>query len=195
MNKEVIKKYKAEFNWWLNGGTLLIKMNAGWTVLSEEYSWHLAKELIVINDEYVELRKALAEGKTIQYKNKEGVWWDDDVLNFSEGWEYRIKPNEIEFKVGNYVVYENDSYLLLEDFNDSFLATNRTNIPKLSALKLWTLKEASDDEWVLVIGETYGKKDIRLTTAKETKTSSGSEYVFDIIPYIGQTPKQLGLEK
>lgn len=30
MNKELIKKYKSEFNHWLNDGELLIRMSTGW---------------------------------------------------------------------------------------------------------------------------------------------------------------------
>lgn len=66
MNKELIKKYKPEFEHWLNGGKLLIKLSTGWEPVPLDYAWHLTSKLIIIDDEYVELRKALAEGKTIQ---------------------------------------------------------------------------------------------------------------------------------
>ena len=72
MNKELIKTYKTEFDHWLNGGE----------VLFFTWKWYNSKDnpkttfnhrnpndvkYYVINDEFVEIRKALVEHKTIQY--------------------------------------------------------------------------------------------------------------------------------
>ena len=107
MNKELIKVYKAEFDHWLNDGKLLHKDEFGnWENTRD--IWDLRSERIkavVISDEYVEFRKALAEGKTIQmYCKYDGVppFWDDmtEVIK-SIGFvmtkdNYRIKPEEPE---------------------------------------------------------------------------------------------------
>ena len=114
MNKELIKKYKAEFAHWLNGGKLQAKfVNDPWEEAPEGiFSFTTINFILVIEDEYVVLRKALAEGKTIQmYCKYDGVTpiWDDmtEVIK-SIGFvmtkdNYRIKPEEPKFKVGDWV--------------------------------------------------------------------------------------------
>lgn len=115
MNKELIKKYKAEFDHWLNGGKLLIKMSTGWEPVPTDYTWHLTDKLYIINDEYVEFRKASAEGKTIQCNAKEGenditytayghTWWVDTTEFKYATRFYRVKPEEPKFKVGDWVI-------------------------------------------------------------------------------------------
>lgn len=105
MNIELIKKYKAEFDHWLNGGIILFKFkdnrefyNFNWNESIEEVDY------IVINDEYVEFRKALAEGNTIQC-NQSGYWEDlNHIPLFNQNISnYRIKPEEPQFKVGDFV--------------------------------------------------------------------------------------------
>ena len=68
MNKELILKYKTEFDYWLNGGKLLIRDNDEdiWINMTEVH-WDMNHETvsIIINDEFSELRKALCDGKTI----------------------------------------------------------------------------------------------------------------------------------
>ena len=118
MNKELILKYKKEFDYWLIGGKILYKhinSNAWWNNEPWDYSPDFITA-IIINDEYVEFRKALAEGKTVQYnfgsfgQHKQdfpNVWKD---LNLSIGIlsdrahpeNYRIKPEPI-FKTGDWV--------------------------------------------------------------------------------------------
>ena len=118
MNKQLINKYKHEFDHWLNEGKILYKhinSNAWWNNEPWDYSPDFITA-IIINDEYVEFRKALAEGKTVQYnfgsfgQHKQdfpNVWKD---LNLSIGIlsdrahpeNYRIKPEPI-FKTGDWV--------------------------------------------------------------------------------------------
>ena len=118
MNKELIKKYKKEFDHWLNGGE----------VLFYTWKWYNSKDnpsstfnhsdpsvikYYIINDEFVEIRKALAEGKSIQmlcrYDKMEPIWDDMTEVIKSIGFvdvkeNYRIKPEEPKFKVGDWVV-------------------------------------------------------------------------------------------
>ena len=71
------------------------------------------KELnYVINDEFCEFRKALAEGKSIQmlcrYDKMEPIWDDMTEVIKSIGFvdvkeNYRIKQEEPKFKVGDWV--------------------------------------------------------------------------------------------
>ena len=75
MNKELIKKYKKEFNSWLENIDVIWKSKGGtFRSISDINCFDLRRvsdssmvSYIIINDEYVELRKALTEGKTIQF--------------------------------------------------------------------------------------------------------------------------------
>ena len=111
MNKELIKKYKEEFDYWLNGGSLEYKVfNYGWAVSNNvTFNWELPENIehIVIRDEYVEFRKALAEGKKIEFlDNVDNSWtpFDDRVGFGNHIREYRIKPEEPKFKKGDWVI-------------------------------------------------------------------------------------------
>ena len=74
MNKELIKKYRKEFNSWLNDIDVIWKSKGGtFRSISDINCFNLRTvsdssmvSYIIINDEYVELRKALIDGKTIQ---------------------------------------------------------------------------------------------------------------------------------
>lgn len=124
MNKELIKKYKKEFDHWLNGGEVLYFYWEDWyssTCNPEMVFNHISPDDVkyyVINDEFVEFRKALAEGKTIQYnfgnhginkKDFPNEWKDLDqsiriLADRACLEDYRIKPEEPKFKVGDWVV-------------------------------------------------------------------------------------------
>ena len=103
MNKELIRKYKAEFDHWMDDGKLqayykIDDIPKWWT--DEESINHGGNDnfsnilqisldandvLIVIDDAYVEFRKALAEGKIIQLK----IIQLDEAAKFSDpnrGW-------------------------------------------------------------------------------------------------------------
>lgn len=118
MNKQLINKYKPEFDHWLNGGKLLYKRlnsNAWWNSEPWDYSPDYVTA-IIISDEYVEFRKALAEGKTVQanvnywsFPETEEFNWQDiaspDSFNKFNLLNLRIKPDEPKFKVGDFVRY------------------------------------------------------------------------------------------
>ena len=111
MNKQLINKYKPEFDHWLNGGSVLIKSGLGWVPIATEFAWSCntsVDALFVINDEYAEFRKALAEDKIIQINNsKPETWIDidtDKLANYNPSF-LRIKPDEPKFKVGDFVRY------------------------------------------------------------------------------------------
>lgn len=105
MNKELILKYKTEFDHWLNGGKLRHKAYGKWEQTNNIWSCRTADiAAVVIDDQYVEFRKALAEGKVVQiaglnpiahptiYKNS---YVDMEGGLFDKAIElYRIKPEE-----------------------------------------------------------------------------------------------------
>ena len=120
------RRNKKEFDYWLdnkNGLLFYDEHHNGWYNLHDDYQWNCTIEEVeefgkygyVINDEYVEFRKALAEGKIIQTKllsseypkaignaEKRTEWIDFDTkTNKFMGYprHYRIKPEEtIEVK-------------------------------------------------------------------------------------------------
>lgn len=108
MNKEVIKKYREAFNYWLDGGRVWISYGENSWFKSEKPEWD-SQCIYVQDDEYSEFRRALADGKTIQHNPLMGrcpTWTDINmsVYSFDEGLKhYRIKPDESTFKLGDTV--------------------------------------------------------------------------------------------
>ena len=117
MNKQLIITYFEEFKHWLNGGKILYalydlddKNYSAWYELHHDCKWdhnNAYRFKFIINDEYVEFRKAMAEGKTIQYYVDGFVGWQDvKSLNQScmHPTSFRIKPEEPKFKVGDWLI-------------------------------------------------------------------------------------------
>ena len=109
MNKELINKYKPEFDHFLNEGKILYKHinSSAWR---NDEPWDYSPvyiTAIIINDEYSEFRKALAEGKTIEYLGQSSnVWHEVQEPDFNlHPTCYRIKPDEPKFKIGDFVKY------------------------------------------------------------------------------------------
>ncbi len=109
MNKELIKKYKTEFDHWLYGGKLQVKfVNDPWEEAPEDiFSYNAVNFVLVIDDEYVEFRKALAEGKAIECLDWNDKWQDliENDIKFEniDLSRLRIKPEEPKFKEGDWV--------------------------------------------------------------------------------------------
>lgn len=153
MNKQLINKYKPEFDHWLNGGSVLIKSGLGWCPIATEFAWSCntsVDALLVINDEYSIYRKALAEGKTIQLNGTAvnggyGETWNDCAKEnlFIYGINtYRIKPDEPKFKVGDFVryVYSTPARALeINNINGNrYYFTNSEMSCMKHELELWT---------------------------------------------------------
>ena len=107
MNKQLIKTYFKEFEHWLNGGKLQVKfVNDPWEEAPEDiFSYNAVNFVLVIDDEYVEFRKALAEGKIVEvavdYNDIDGYIWEcieDEEFHHFNIEEIRIKPDEPKFK-------------------------------------------------------------------------------------------------
>ncbi len=152
MNKELINKYKPEFDYWLNGGKILYKhtnSNAWWN--EEPWSYSLSYvTAIIIKDEYVEFRKALAEGKIVQYLGKySNMWHEVPEPNFNlYPTCYRIKPDKPNFKVGDFVRYIHSTTAIALEINningDRYYFTNSEMSCLEHELELWQPKP---NEW------------------------------------------------
>lgn len=178
MNKELINKYKPEFNHWLNGGNILYKhinSNAWWN--EEPWSYSLSYvTAIIINDECVELRKALAEDKVIEHIGQSSnVWHEvpepDFILHPTC---YRIKPDEPKFKVGDFVryVYSTPAKALeINNINGNrYYFTNSEMSCLKHELEPWT---PAKDEWCWF----YDSKSSKYAIVSQFKETWNAEFI------------------
>lgn len=231
MNKQLIITYFEEFEHWLNGGNVQVYYKKDdepkWLTDEEciEYEGHdnfshiirnsLEPEdvLIIIDDEYIEFRKALAEGNTIQYYeciyqhemdvNLNRYDWLDwksatPSSSFTKTLKYRIKPEEPKFKVGNWVVNKESKQRIIKKvtsvYSDTVTVGDSTvgiNVMLIKDLELWEPKEG-DICWF------WNKSNIYPRLATFINESLGSYYAdtsndgFDFCePFIGQLPSYL----
>ena len=113
MNKDQANKHKDVIIWFCIGDN---EDKGVWCRKAPEYPWYESHSpefycngtKYVQNDEYAELRKALADGKVIQYlrillcpngcndcmSHSEWRDWNSYGLCFSSDTQYRIKPEE-----------------------------------------------------------------------------------------------------
>lgn len=154
MNKELIKKYKPEFDHWLNGGSTLLGIR---NLVSSTIRWYPSisdpfeeestsgELLVIINDEYSIYRKALAEGKTIQINNSNPETWididTDKLANYNPSF-LRIKPDESKFKAGDFVRYIHSTPARALEINNingnRYYFTNSEMSCVEHELELWT---------------------------------------------------------
>ena len=157
MNKELIKKYKNEFEHWLDGGKVLSKntLLPEWSDNQTEDIWRIpskdiSKVLIIIDDSYSIYRKALAEGKTIQYRNLNidafKNWQNLENLEFNPNFEHRVKPESHKFKVGDWVIH-NGVYKQVTKAVDGYIDSLDNEVAvimKEESLELW---EPEDEKY------------------------------------------------
>ena len=108
MNLNLIRKYETEFLHMLHGGKLKYFTGKEWLTYSGVELWTASNDLkIIIDDQYVEFRKALADGKTIEERYYTPTdHWGKHLSGFAISPKMlRIKPEEPEFKIGDYVRY------------------------------------------------------------------------------------------
>ena len=215
MNKELIKKYKTEFDHWLNGGKVISKytLTPTWSDCQSEDIWripdkNISKVLIVINDEYATYRKALAEGKIVEvatdYNDVDGYIWksmeDEEFHHFSID-EIRIKPEEPKFKVGDWVVNKASKQRIVKKvasipYGDSVTVGDTEvgiNVMLINDLELWQPK-AGDWCWFFDSDNFPPKlrqfKRLILSNKYKYESCQGLVY-FYCEPFLGQLPTTL----
>lgn len=186
MNKTLINKYKAEFNHWLEDGKILGKLkddNEWFCTANPEHMWEenfgyrISKpremEFIIIDDDYVKLRKALAEGKTVQYYVDGFTGWQDVTTVGNHcvigAKNYRIKPEKPQFKIGDYVRYihsNSDKALQINNINGDRYYFKQTKMScLLHELELWQPKPnelviLKDKDGIISIINYNGETDV-----------------------------------
>lgn len=203
MYKEKLNKYWELIDWWrkAESNTILYKYE-------EEKIWYLMSNLIpnfflnkciyIKNDEYVEFRKAEADEKIIEKKNYDNVqkcnFWvktdTTDMLNY-EIKGIRIKPDEPKYKIGDYVVINQNKIKKITRVNKHSHSIDFTRYKK-DELRLWTVEDASANEWVHY---RHKNDDIYITCGigyfiAFVESDINDNYI--VAPAIGQTPEELG---
>lgn len=155
MNLELIKKYEKEFLHMLHGGKLKYFTGKEW-LYYRSAEWTGDNDLqIVIDDMYLPYRTALAEGKKIQFFNTKDslydsskpldTWQDiDKIHTHGRLSDYRIKPEEPEFKVGDWITVNGPAGTFIEcisGINDDTYTLGGTNICYKSQAIKWEPKE------------------------------------------------------
>ena len=122
MNKELLLKNYEEFTYWLRGGDVYVRDNTMWVKLDAKTDmWDRmhSKAMLVMGDEFFELRKAEKDGSTLQFKQNfdKGFvdFHDHGMISLKEYLKaypsmgtnhYRVKPT--------FVVPNKDSWIITE---------------------------------------------------------------------------------
>lgn len=195
MNKELIKEYKSEFDYLLNGGNLVVLMensisgydNIYWNYDDDDSSrwFNLVQPehvfTILINDAYFPYRKALAEGKIVEYLVPNQPWQVLQPPVTSGGWiwdsvpisNYRIKPDAPKFKAGDWVRFT-DTPTQIEQYNGKPYHS-KVNI------ELW---KPQPGEWVIPYNELYKDSFV-------VELYNEEEHLLNCEPFIGNLPHSL----
>ena len=218
MNKELIKKYKNEFEHWLNGGNVQAfykKDNEPKWITDEEcieYEGydnftHILQNslepedvLIIIDDEYIKFRGALANDKIVEYLDFRDEWRDLKencvLIEAIPLKDLRIKP-EHKFKVGNWVIHNGVAKRVtkaVDGYIDS-LDNEVAVIMKEESLELW---EPEDEKYfwykndLVRFHETQANLGLLLESARGCSYYPAEKNFEDYCePFIGKLPSNL----
>ena len=216
MNKELIKIYFEEFKHWLNGGNVQVYYKKDdepkWITDEEciEYEGHdnfshimqnsLEPEdvLIIIDDEYIEFREAIAKGKAVEYLDFKNEWRDlKENCRKLEGVclsRLRVKPERHKFKVGDWVIH-NGKYKQVTKAVDGYIDSLDNQVAvimKEESLELWKPKE-EEYFWykndLVKFHETQTNYGTLLMSARGCSYYPSEENFEDYYePFIGQLP-------
>jgi len=130
MRKSTVAKYINEFTNWVNEQPVLMGYPTSmsdrtltWKSVTSHTDWEAFDTIYVLDDEYSTFRKALAEGKQLQFYDKwkwdTEIWDDLNYTNpsfaFSPDLQYRIKTEHQTFTVGTWVRHPDDYVFQCKD--------------------------------------------------------------------------------
>lgn len=148
MSKEVILKYLTEFNAWVKGEEVYVMFNnGGHRLVNSLEDFNKDVKYIVIKDSYFLYRKALADGKTIEERYYTPTdHWGKHLSGFAISPKMlRIKPEEPEFKIGDYVRYihaNSPKPLRIVNINcERYYFENAKIILRLDEIEKWEPRE------------------------------------------------------
>ena len=174
MRKETIIKYEKEFIAWCKGESVLLgtptsmhDRNLIWREVKDLDDWKPLDTVYVLNDSYSIYRKALAEGKIIEYLDFKNEWRDlKENCRRLEGvrlTELRIKP-EHKFKKGDWVIH-NGEYKRVTKAVDGYIDSLNNEVAVI-------MKEESLELWKPEDGKYFWYKN-DLVRFHETQTNLG----------------------
>jgi len=147
MTSEQANKHKEAIKWFCDNPDKSV-----WRKDFHTNNWHFCrqpaftyKDIYVQNDEYVEFRKALADGKELQYTDDNGKTWFAHCLKldtFYSPKDIRIKPKEPEFKIGDWVKRKGYSTIMqINVIDDTYVHSNTSEHYRIENVELWEPKE------------------------------------------------------
>lgn len=218
MRKETIIKYEKEFIAWckeesvlLGAPTSMHDRNLIWREVKDFNDWKPLDTVYVLNDSYSIYRKALAEGKTLQYNFGN---FGTDKKDFPDSWKdldlsigiladracpenYRVKPEEPKFKVGDWVIHNGVAKRVtkaVDGYIDS-LDNEVAVIMKEESLELW---EPEDEKYfwykndLVRFHETQANLGLLLESARGCSYYPAEKNFEDYCePFIGRLPSNL----
>ena len=147
MTFEQINKHKEVIKWFCDNPDKGV-----WRKDHRTNNWHFCmqpefcySDTYVQNDEYADFRKALADGKTIQYKLSGDNWCDaidpKSLLVGGNIKNLRIKPEEPKFKIGDWVQRKGYSTIIqINAVDDTYVHSNTSEHYKIDNVELWEPK-------------------------------------------------------
>ncbi len=111
LKKEQYLKHKEVIDWWAKSDSLVWcrDEHLDWYELDKPL-WDVAKNY-VINDQFVEFRKALVDGKVVEQQCKYVLYNYEPIKgDFDHNFNYRIKPDKPKFRVGDWIQHP-DNYV------------------------------------------------------------------------------------
>ncbi len=185
MTRQQIEEHREVIKWWLDNpdNGVWRKLNNDWVLAYSPQFYETS--IYVQNDKYAEFRKALADSKMVELDNtylydtsKEKGWITiDKIFDHIPLTHYRIKPEEPEFKVGDWV-YANSHLCKLEATKSGNLYAPIPNrhdciqgvkLSKLQELNLWKPKEG---EWCV-----FWNRDIQEYLVTPFQGKLGERYI------------------
>jgi len=221
MRKATIIKYEKEFLAWCKDESVLLGAPASmhdktliWREVRDFSDWKPLDTVYVLNDSYSDYRKALAEGKIVEFKHPQ-VGYDEWEIVTQEhifqsvvsGRQYRIKPEEPKFKAGDWVRDGENIYQFIEPSSihsyESSLQRCELWRPQLGEW-CWFYSNGSYDtpclrKFITTIDDTYialnsqNSRRITLTEVPSFVKGISDSYVTykNCEPFIGQLPSYL----
>jgi len=205
MNIATIKKFKKEFDTFLEDGSVYAHFKNGGhrnVCTLEDFGTHL--DYCYIDDEYVEFRKALAEGKTLQVllrrivpNEYEWVDLESDMLFTVGTYKYRIKPEEPKFKVGDWVrfntISEENYTFRIKEIKGKYLYDDKCDGYLDNCCEFWVPQV---DEYVWIKNQLWKYKGFQKTHYGEGHcfSTKDDELIRDELncrPFIGELPDYL----
>jgi hypothetical protein len=203
MNKQLILNNIEAFNHWLNGGKVLCSQYHEPSKLDWEdmcWSFNDSDMPVIINDVYVEFRKAVAEGKTVQCKEHidEGDGWYEpkqaNAGHFDKTCTYRIKPEEPQFKAGDWVRI-GDKITKVSKIKGDAVYMEDGKWQNKNCFELW---KPQPDEWCWFWNDDFTEDNSIPTLGKCTPKDIGLYmqhsdccYYERCEPFIGELPEYL----